>query len=420
MSFSRLSDWLAWQETLHPNPIDLGLGRINEVLRRLQWRGFDCPVITISGTKGKGSCAAILESILSAAAYRVGLFTSPHLRRYNERLRIAGEEISDAALCAIFERIDAARGEITLTYFEFNALAALLAFATAGLDAVILEVGMGGRLDAVNVVDADVAVITSIGLDHCEWLGYDLESIGREKAGIMRAGHPAVYGSLDMPASIAEQAQKLGASLLKLGSDFVCEIHPAHWDWHLGSQHHLQLPKPALQGSVQIYNAAAALTALNCLSPQLPIGRSAIEAGLRTVRLPGRFQIVPGPVEWLLDVAHNALSAQTLADNLANCVERRRTIAVFAALADKDIAAMVDALRAHIDTWVVVGLSSARALSTENLAERLRQLGVKAVVSADSVASACALARDLARPGDRILAFGSFLVVGPALDCLGL
>jgi dihydrofolate synthase/folylpolyglutamate synthase len=419
MSFSSLSEWLAWQETLHPNPIDLGLSRLNAVLERLHWRGFECPVITISGTKGKGSCAAILESVLSAAGYRVGLFTSPHLRRYNERIRIVGQEISDASLCAIFERIDAARGEISLTYFEFNALAAFLAFATAHLDAVILEVGMGGRLDAANAIDADVAVITSIGLDHCEWLGYDLESIGREKAGIMRAGRPAIFGSLEMPVSIAETAAQLGAPLLKLGRDFNGQINGATWDWHCGSRSYAALPRPALAGDIQVNNAATALTALNCLSARLPVARSAIEQGLEAVRLQGRFQVTSGPVEWVLDVAHNAMSAQTLAGHLAH-LDKRKTIAVFAALADKDLAAMVESLRTQVDLWVPAGVASPRALPVQTLTERLGQLNVNVASGASSVREACIQAAGLARPGDRVLVFGSFLVVGPALDWLGL
>lgn len=419
MSFSSLSEWLAWQEGLHPNPIDLGLERIAAVLGRLQWCGFECPVITISGTKGKGSCAALLESILSAAGYRVGLFTSPHLRRYNERIRIAGQEISDTALCAAFTRIDQARAGVTLTYFEFNALAALLAFAPAKLDAVILEVGMGGRLDAVNVIDADVALITAIGLDHCEWLGNDLESIGREKAGIMRAGRPAVYGAGAMPASIGEHAERIGASLLCAGRDFGSNNQGDRWGWWSTRRRFDDLPPPALSGAVQIENAAAVLTVLDCLAARLPVERVAVEEGLRRVHLLGRFQRAREHPEWILDVAHNAMSAQTLADNLAAC-PRRRTAAVFAALADKDLAGIVEAVRSHVDAWFLAQLDGPRALRIDVLRERLTQLGVRVADTAPTVQEACTLAQQWAGAADRVLVFGSFLVVGPALDWLEL
>ena len=231
MRFDSLADWLAWQETLHPNAIDLGLDRLQRTLDRLRWQRPACPVITVAGTNGKGSCVALTARILGEAGYRVGTFTSPHLLRYNERIAIDGVDVSDEALVAAFERIDAARGEDTLTFFEFNAAAALLVFADAHPDAVVLEVGMGGRLDAVNVVDADVALVTSIDLDHCEWLGRDREAIGREKAGIFRAGRPAIFGSRDMPASIRESAQQVAADLQQLGRDFDWVRSGDRWTW---------------------------------------------------------------------------------------------------------------------------------------------------------------------------------------------
>lgn len=419
MSFSNLSEWLTWQETLHPNPVDLGLERITQVLQRLQWRGFDCPVITIGGTKGKGSCAAMSESILQAAGYRVGLFTSPHLRHYNERIRIAGREIADAALCAAFERIDRARAGVTLTYFEFNTLAALLSFAAANLEVVILEVGMGGRLDAVNVIDADVAIVTSIGLDHCEWLGHDLESIGREKAGIMRPGRPAIYGSPSMPESIAAYAEQIGARLVRAGRDFGANVQGDSWEWWCGERRLDALPPPALPGAVQIHNAAAALAALDCLSARVPVTRAAIATGLRQVYLPGRFQVIPGDPEWILDVAHNPMSAQTLANNLA-ARPRRRTVAVFAALGDKDLGSMVEALHPQVEAWVVAQLEGPRAVPVGGLRDRLVELGVDVRGTAATVAQACELAQACMQASDRVLVFGSFLVVGPALDWLGL
>ena len=337
MRFNSLADWLSWQETLHPSPIDLGLERLNRTVARLGWQRPACPVITVGGTNGKGSAVALTAGILSAAGYRVGTFTSPHLLRYNERITIAGSEVSDASLIAAFERIDAARDADTLTFFEFNTLAALLVFETAGLDAMVLEVGMGGRLDAVNVVDADVSIITSIALDHCDWLGTDVETIGREKAGIMRAGRPAIFGSRDTPGSIAEEAQRIGSDLRRLGRDFVWQRDGARWTWRGRELVHEGLPPPSLAGEIQFDNAAAVLAALESLAGRLPVERQAIEHALRTVRLPGRFQVVPGAVEWILDVAHNPAAARTLAAQLAARTRKGRTIAVCGILRDKDV-----------------------------------------------------------------------------------
>ncbi|MBC7984857.1 MAG: bifunctional folylpolyglutamate synthase/dihydrofolate synthase, partial [Candidatus Obscuribacterales bacterium] len=268
-----LAGWLNWQQRLHPNTIDLGLERVRLVWQRLGLEQPSYPVVTVGGTNGKGSCVALLDSILSAAGYRVGTFTSPHLIRYNERIRIAGCEISDASLVAAFERIDAAREGISLTFFEFNALAALLVFSTAGLDALILEVGMGGRLDAVNIIDADVAIVSSVALDHCEWLGKDIETIGREKAGIFRSARPAIFGARAMPQSIATEAAHCGAALLRLGQDFDHSIDPAaaSWDWRGQQLSFVGLPPPALLGRVQFDNAATVLAAVECLHSRLPL-----------------------------------------------------------------------------------------------------------------------------------------------------
>src|SRR5512138_241901 len=285
--FRRLPDWLAWQETLHPNAIDLGLDRLQRTLDRLGWRRPACPVITVAGTNGKGSCVALTACILREAGYRIGTFTSPHLLRYNERIVIDGAEVSEEALVAAFERIDAARGAETLTFFEFNAAAALLVFADAALDAVVLEVGMGGRLDAVNVVDADVALVTSIDLDHCDWLGRDRETIGREKAGIFRAGRPAIFGARDMPASIGESARAVGADLQQLGRDFDWVRSGERWTWRGRAGEQRDLPAPALHGEVQYDNASAVLATLELLGSRLRVPRSALERGLQTVTLPG-------------------------------------------------------------------------------------------------------------------------------------
>lgn len=425
--FSTLSQWLAWQEQLHPSAIDLGLTRLNRTLRRLGWRGPGCPVITVGGTNGKGSCVALLEGILASAGYRVGTFTSPHLLRYAERIRIAGREVSEGSLMAAFERIADARGADTLTFFEFNALAALLVFETAGLDVMVLEVGLGGRLDAVNAVDADAALISSIALDHCDWLGSDVESIGREKAGIFRSGRPAVFGSRVMPESIRTVADQVGARLLRLGEQFDYlrqgRRQDETWSWQGVAMRYDALPPPALVGDIQFDNAAAVLAVLESLSRRLPIGRAAVEQGLRAVRLPGRFQILapraPGAgAEWILDVAHNPAAAHTLAHQLAARPTAGRSIAVCGILGDKDMAGVAEELRGSFDEWLVCGLDSARAVPPAELARRLAEHGAKISVTAADVATACAAAQARAGAEDRIVVFGSFLTVSAALAWL--
>jgi dihydrofolate synthase/folylpolyglutamate synthase len=417
-----LADWLRWQETLHPSAIDLGLDRMRRTLQRLEWRQPSCPVITVAGTNGKGSTVALTTQILRAAGYRVGTFTSPHLLRYNERIVIDGREVSDASLVAAFERIDAARGTDTLTFFEFNTIAALLIFDTAGVDAIVLEVGLGGRLDSVNAVDADVAIVTSIALDHCDWLGSDVESIGREKAGIFRAGKPAIFGARDMPASIDAVARELGTPLYRLGQDFNWRHDGEGWFWRGRHSSYSHLPRPALHGELQFDNAAAVLCALECLSSQLPTTRAAIEIGLQNVILPGRFQVVrksePAAVEWILDVAHNPAAAQALAGQLASRPTRGRTIAVCGILGDKDIEGIAATLRDSFDAWIVVGLQSARSVPVDGLSVRLANTGARIAKTAATVAEGCEIAQTMATAGDRIVVFGSFLTVGPALEWL--
>lgn len=417
-----LADWLRWQETLHPSAIDLGLDRMRRTLERLHWRQPTCPVITVAGTNGKGSTVALTSQILRAAGYRVGTFTSPHLIRYNERIVLDGREVSDASLVAAFERIDAARGTDTLTFFEFNTLAALLVFDTAGVDAIVLEVGLGGRLDSVNAVDADVAIVTSISLDHTDWLGPDVETIGREKAGIFRAGKPAIFGSRDMPASIGDVAQQLGTPLYRLGADFDWRRDGERWSWRGRTTSYDDLPRPALHGELQFDNASAVLCALECLSSRLPVTRDGIETGLRKVTLPGRFQVMrrtePVAVDWILDVAHNPAAAQALAGQLASRPTGGRTIAVCGILGDKDIEGIATALRNSFDSWVIVGLPGARAVPVEALSERLAKMGAHVAKTAATVAEGCEAAQTMARAGDRIVVFGSFLTVGPALEWL--
>ena len=418
---STLADWLSWQETLHPSPIDLGLVRLNETLLRLGWRRPDCPVITVAGTNGKGSSVALLMRILQAAGYRVATFTSPHLLRYNERICIDGIEISDASLVAAFERIDQARAGTTLTFFEFNAIAALLVFETARPDVIVLEVGLGGRLDAVNAVDCDAALVTSIALDHCDWLGADIEKIGREKAGVFRSGRPAVFGSREMPSSIAAVAGEVGANLLRLGRDFDYRRAAGRWSWSGGAIQFDDLPLPALVGDVQLDNAAAVLAVLTSLSARLPLDIGAIRRGLGTVSLRGRFQTVTlDGVQWILDVAHNPAAAHTLALQLASRhgTTRRRYLAVCGILADKDIEGVASELRDSFDLWITAELSGPRALPVALLAQRLNAGGVSVSESAPSVASACEAAAKLAHPGDEVVVFGSFLTVAGAMEWL--
>jgi dihydrofolate synthase/folylpolyglutamate synthase len=416
MRFTQVSEWLRWQEGLHAHAIELGLERVSATLRRLHWQRPSCPVVTVAGTNGKGSCVALLESMLSSGGYRVGCFTSPHLRSYNERIKLAGQLVSDATLLEVFERIDAARVPDTLTFFEFNTLAALLAFETAALDAIILEVGLGGRLDAVNVVDADVALVTSIALDHCQWLGTDVESIGREKAGIFRAARPAVFGSRHMPSSVRQVAARLGTPLLQLGVDFDFRQGADDWEWHSAHGRHSSLPRPGLAGNVQFENASAALAVVECLQPRLPLPHAAMVRGLREVRLAGRFEHIGTEPEWIVDVAHNPAAAQTLAAQLREHGGRGRTFAVSSMLGDKDIEGIAAALAGSIDGWIVAGLEGERGLPAEHVAQRLQAGGANLLATVPTIAAACEVAQRQATSSDRIVAFGSFLTVAAVLD----
>ncbi|PZN30455.1 MAG: bifunctional tetrahydrofolate synthase/dihydrofolate synthase [Proteobacteria bacterium] len=424
MRFQRLSEWLSWQEQLHPRTIDLGLDRVRRTLERLGWRRPACPIVIVGGTNGKGSAVALLARIWSEAGYRCGTFTSPHLRRYNERIVLAGQEVADATLLNAFQRIDAARGSDTLTFFEFSTLAALLAFEDAALDAIVLEVGMGGRLDAVNIVDADAALITSVALDHCEWLGTDVAAIGREKAGVFRPGRGAIVAGRDMPSSVAQYAREIGSDLRRLGVEF--DYQPGHrhtpggpvsWSWRGRERTWPDLPPPALAGAVQFDNAAGVLAVVEYLHERLPVERQAIERGLAGVRVTGRFQVetIDG-VEWILDVAHNPAAARTLAAQLAERPCAGRTLAVCGILGDKDVAGILAEVHTRFDLWVIAGLEGPRALDPATLAERIRGAGGEVAGTYADVATACAAAAQLARAGDRIVVFGSFLTIAAALE----
>ena len=417
-----LEQWLAYQSQVHPQAIDLGLDRLKQVLDRLEWRGAKVPVITVAGTNGKGSVSGYCTAILAAAGYRVGTFTSPHLRDYRERIVIHGRWASAQELVSAFERIEAARGEVRLTFFEFNTLAALLVFEAARLDVWVLEIGMGGRLDAVNVVDPDVAAVVSIGMDHQEYLGTTLEAIAREKAGIFRRGRPAVLGSLGMPGVVEETARDLGAAPKRLGSEYSYLREGVAWHYR-GSRWNLpRLPAPALIGETQYANAATALAALEEIDARLPIPAAAVVLGLERVRLTARFQVIPparpGAPTWILDVAHNPAAARVLAGNLRDRPIAGRTLAVCGILTDKDAAGVAAELRDCIDAWWCVSTEGERGRSGLALAETVRREVAAPVASSVSTPAGCAAALAHAKPEDRILVFGSFHTVGPALDWL--
>jgi dihydrofolate synthase/folylpolyglutamate synthase len=412
-----LADWLERIQQMHPEEIELGLDRVAKVASAL---GLGKParrVITVTGTNGKGSVVGFIDSIARAAGYKVGKYTSPHLLEYNERVAIAGEPVGDEELVAAFEAVEAARGEVPLTYFEFGTLAALWLFARADLDLAVLEVGMGGRLDAVNIVDADVAVVTTVALDHVEYLGRDREAIGREKAGILRVGKPCVVGDAAPPQSLLQHAAKLGTPLLQLGRDFRFAVKPDRsWSWDSGAQH-FDLPAPGLLAPAQHGNAAMAIAALRAVLPPLPIDADAIARGVSDISLPARMQVIPGPVEIILDVAHNPQAAQQLAQWLTRNRARGATQAVFAALADKDVANEVAAMMNLIDVWRLAGLPNMgkRGQSVEALWQQVAGLLQRSIVTRHtSVARALLEARQYAQPGDRIVVFGSFHTVAEA------
>ena len=416
-----LDEWLAYQTQLHPQAIDMSLERLRKVLEQLDWQPPTVPVITIGGTNGKGSVVAFCSSILAAAGYRVGAFTSPHLRDYRERIRVHDRQVGADELIAAFERIEAARGSIGLTFFEFNALAALLVFEAAALDVWVLEVGMGGRLDAVNVVDADVAVVVSIGLDHQEYLGDTLDAIAAEKAGIFRHGRTAVLGGRAPSMVLEDAARAIGAPLKRPSIEYNFILEGEGWRYR-GSRWELPLlPAPALQGQIQFSNAACALAALEELDGRISINAQAVERGLRDVRLTGRFQVINpagGGSAWILDVAHNPDAAHVLVRNLYATPPTGRTLAVCGILGDKDAAAITAALRDCVDAWWCASLEGARGRTGQALAEVVSKIATVPVAHADSVSAACAAASAAAGPADRVLVFGSFHTVGLALDYL--
>ena len=413
-----LDDWLAHCEQLHPKTIDMGLDRVRAVAERMGLR-FDCPVFTVAGTNGKGSTCAMLEAILTQAGFRTGLFTSPHLVRFEERCRIRGQNVDAADLIAAFARVESARAEISLTYFEFTTLAILDTLARAGLDAVILEVGLGGRLDAVNIIDTHCAIITSIDIDHAELLGDTREKIGFEKAGILRTGRPAIVSDPVPPQSVIDRATEIGADLWLLGRDFNYSGDKQQWAWAGRGRRYAGLAYPALRGANQLINASGVLAALTAMRQQLPVTAQAVRNGLALVDLPGRFQVVPGQPALVLDVAHNPHSVAALALNLDAMGFYPTTHAVFGAMADKDLAPMLHRMDPLVDRWYFADLPTPRAASGAALqaawqALTQRKDASSAVFSQPLDALHAAAAK--AQAADRIVVFGSFYTVGGVLE----
>ena len=410
-----LSDWLAHCERIHPVTMDLSLERTVQVKQRLGL-AFSVPVITVAGTNGKGSTCAMLESMALAAGWRVGTYQKPELVHFEERCRVGGRAVVADELLPHFAAVEAARGEITLTKFEFTTLAFAHLLAHTPLDLVILEVGLGGRYDAVNAIDTDCAIITSIDLDHTEYLGPDRESIGAEKAQVMRPGKPAIVSDPLPPRSVVAHAQAIGADLWLVGRDFSHTGDRQQWAWSGRGRRYTGLAYPALRGANQLLNAAGALAALEALRTQLPVSAQAVRQGLATVELPGRFQIVPGQPTLVLDVAHNPHSVAALAANLDQMGFYPCTHAVFGAMQDKDLAGLIARVAPLIDAWYCTDLPLARAASAAQLAARVREAQPQATVSQHAdPAAALAAALERAAPADRILVFGSFLTVGGVL-----
>jgi dihydrofolate synthase/folylpolyglutamate synthase len=414
-----LPDWLARCERLHPKEMDLTLERVLQVKERLGL-SFSVPVITVAGTNGKGSTCAMLESIALQAGYRVGLYIKPHLVHFEERCRVNGQSVAADELLPHFEAVEQARGDVSLTYFEFTTLAIARLMSLAPLDMVILEVGLGGRLDAVNAIDTDCAIITSIDIDHTEYLGSTREAIGFEKAGIMRAGKPAIVSDPVPPQSLVDHAQRIGADLWLCGRDFNCSGDKQQWSWAGRAKRFNGMAYPALRGANQLLNASGVLAAFEAMRERLPVSAQAVRSGLALVELPGRFQIVAGQPTLVLDVAHNPHAVATLLQNLDQMGFYPRTHAVFGAMRDKDIEAMLARMAPVVDHWYFTDLPAARAAKAVELAQIRRRLAPPHAPEGDVschdeplLALRAALGR--ADPADRIVVFGSFSTVGGVL-----
>ena len=409
-----LPQWLEYIEQLHPKTIALGLDRVEKVKRALGLEPV-FPIVAVGGTNGKGSVCAMLEAILNCSGFRVGCYTSPHLLRYNERVRVSRAEADDSDLARAFAAVESARGNAPLTYFEMGTLAAMWLFVERRVEVAVLEVGLGGRLDAVNTFDADCAVVTTVDIDHVEFLGADRETIGYEKAGIFRGGRPAVCADPAPPDSVISYAEATGAQLLKIGTDFGVIVQDKQWQYWGPRGKRNALPHPALRGVSQLGNAAAAITVLECLRERLPVTMNDIRAGLLQVDIPGRFQVLPGRPAVILDVAHNPQAARALAVSLGAMGRTGRTFAVFAMLKDKDVAGVIAALKSSIAHWFIAGLGGPRGASAADLGQALAEAGVSAITACGDVGAAYTQACDMATENDRILVFGSFYTVATVM-----
>lgn len=412
-----LNVWLRWLEAQSSHEIVLGLDRVRDVLGRLRLSG-SARVIHVAGTNGKGSCVAMLEALLREAGESTGAYTSPHLLRFNERIRVDGEEASDEQITDAFAAVEAVRAGVPLTYFEFSTLAALTVFDRSSVDSAILEIGMGGRLDAVNAVDAAGSIITNVSLDHCDWLGEDIESIAAEKAGIMRPGLPVIFGSESVPMTIVTRARELQVDLRAFGRDFTYTRSGETWSWSGRRRALSSIGLPALSGSCQLQNASMVLALVEAIGPASVLEEGVVTNILADIALPGRFQRIERNATWLLDVAHNAAAAEALAASLERLAPPGRTVAVIGMLADKDIEGIVRPLRSLVDRWIAVPVDALRAFDAGELARRVANCSGRPCLVADSITGAMDEAGELAGTEDLVLVAGSFYVVGPALELL--
>ncbi|PTU64943.1 MULTISPECIES: bifunctional tetrahydrofolate synthase/dihydrofolate synthase [Chromobacterium] len=410
-----LAEWLSWQESLHATAIDMGLARVERVRAAMKLQP-SCPVVMVAGTNGKGSVCAMLSAMLHCAGFKVGTYTSPHILRYNERIAIDLAPASDERIVASFEAIDAARGDTSLTYFEFGTLAAVHSFVAEKVDVIVLEVGLGGRLDAVNIFEPDVSVVVSVDIDHQAILGDNREDIGFEKAGVYRAGKPALCADPNPPARLIEHARAIGADLKLYGPDFGYQRMDNQWSFHMGDAHRHALPLPALRGGYQMVNASAALAVLECLKPRLPVNLGAVKRGLLEVEWPGRFQVLPGRPAVVLDVGHNPHAVKAMTASLKQLPFARNRLAVFSMLEDKDLEQVAALAREEFDAWFVGGLDMPRGQSGERIAARLAEMGVERVQSFATVAQAWSAALSQAEESDRIVVFGSFHTVAEVME----
>ncbi len=416
MYFDSLQGWLAWQESLHPKTIDLGLERVGRVFRMLNPESIKPPTITVAGTNGKGSCIAFLEAIYRAQGYRVGSYTSPHILKYNERIKIDGEPVDDETICSAFERIESVRENTSLSYFEFCTLAALDIFWRADLDVQLLEVGLGGRLDAVNIIDAEATLITSICIDHCDWLGETREAIGREKAGIFRKGVPAIIGDPEPPVSLLQSANSKEAPVFRIGKNFFYEKKGSGWNWIGEDRQMLDLPSPALKGEHQYRNAATVVSTIRFMEKLLPVKDASVRKGLSEVHLKGRFQIINDDIPVLLDVGHNPQAVRALADYIAQVFPGRRIHAVFSMMKDKDIKGVIEIMKPFVFKWYVSPLLNPRSATETMMRNSFQSSHVNNVqFGFPDFTATISEARKNAVKGNLILVFGSFFLVSEFL-----